>query len=286
MLRESFTYRPPFPFGETFIDRRSGHDYDNVYKFNGKELDAETGLYYYGARYYQPQISRWLSVDPLAEKYPGWSPYNYTANNPVMLLDQDGRDMWKPVYGLKNVWKAELGDNAETLARDANISLEEAQKVISRHPYITEGTYVNIGKIELDKTVVVIDLDGDNHYDSGVDESGNIIKVVHRESSLKKITTKTAKKVLKKGISRFISQYLEEAHGIVLPKGLGFMLFTQTTNKGEDGLILRERLGLSPYANSNQVDSVIIDHYVRTGYPPPVFLNHKIYYLDTIKKSN
>ena len=44
----------------------------------------------YGARYYNPKVSQWLSVDPLAEKYVGFSPYNYTLNNPVMLVDVDG----------------------------------------------------------------------------------------------------------------------------------------------------------------------------------------------------
>ncbi len=78
------------PYGETFIEQ-GGYRYDNPYKFNGKELDPETGLYYYGARYYDPKISLWLSVDPLAEKYPGMSHYNYTAGNPVVLVDPDGR---------------------------------------------------------------------------------------------------------------------------------------------------------------------------------------------------
>ena len=46
------------------------------YKYNGKELDDATGLYYYGARYYDPRVSLWQSTDPLMEKYAGWSPYN------------------------------------------------------------------------------------------------------------------------------------------------------------------------------------------------------------------
>ncbi len=61
------------------------------YKFNGKELDAETGLYYYGARYYDPSAALWLGVDPLAEKYPDVSPYVYCAGNPVVRIDPDGR---------------------------------------------------------------------------------------------------------------------------------------------------------------------------------------------------
>ncbi|MCI0553493.1 MAG: DNRLRE domain-containing protein, partial [Anaerolineae bacterium] len=51
-------------------------------KFTGKEWDDEFGLNwnYFGARYYDPQIGRWMVRDPLAEKYPGWSPYHYAAN--------------------------------------------------------------------------------------------------------------------------------------------------------------------------------------------------------------
>ncbi len=79
------------PFGETFVERHSSTGrYENAYKFNGKELDTETGLYYYGTRYYNPRISQFYAIDPLAEKYSGMSPYTYTADNPVMLTDPDG----------------------------------------------------------------------------------------------------------------------------------------------------------------------------------------------------
>ncbi|GJM65014.1 RHS repeat-associated core domain-containing protein [Persicobacter diffluens] len=64
--------------------------------FNGKELDDETGLYYYGARYYDPRSSVWLSVDPLAEKYPRLSSMAYCANNPVNFIDPDGREILFP----------------------------------------------------------------------------------------------------------------------------------------------------------------------------------------------
>jgi len=65
--------------------------FQNAFKFNGKELDDETGLYYYGARYYDPKTSIWLSVDPLAESSPNASPYNYCLNNPINMIDPDGR---------------------------------------------------------------------------------------------------------------------------------------------------------------------------------------------------
>ena len=66
-------------------------NYATPYKFTGKELDEETGLYYFGARYYAPRESIWLSVDPLAEKYPNESPYIYCGNNPIVYIDPDGR---------------------------------------------------------------------------------------------------------------------------------------------------------------------------------------------------
>lgn len=77
--------------------------WETPYKFTGKEQDPETGLYYFGARYYDPHISLWMSVDPLAEKYPGWSPYNYTLNNPVRLVDPDGENPIVPIV-LLVVW--------------------------------------------------------------------------------------------------------------------------------------------------------------------------------------
>ena len=77
------------PFGEVFIDERNG-TWNTPYRFNGKEQDEETGLYYYGARCYDSKTSVWLSVDPLAEKYPGFSPYVYCANNPIVLVDPNG----------------------------------------------------------------------------------------------------------------------------------------------------------------------------------------------------
>ena len=77
------------PYGEVFVEERY-NSFSPNYLFNAKELDNETGLYYYGARYLDPTGAMWLSVDPLFEKYAGISPYNYCMGNPVKMVDPDG----------------------------------------------------------------------------------------------------------------------------------------------------------------------------------------------------
>lgn len=77
-------------FGEVLFDEHTVSP-KQPYLFNGKELDYETGLYYYGAGYYDAKLSLWLNVDPLAEEYPNISPYTYVANNPINAIDPDGR---------------------------------------------------------------------------------------------------------------------------------------------------------------------------------------------------
>ncbi|MCC5922082.1 MAG: RHS repeat-associated core domain-containing protein [Cyclobacteriaceae bacterium] len=83
-----------YPFGP----QMSGRQLDNEgyrYGFNGKEEDPE-GLggggstYEYGFRIYNPQISKFLSVDPLADQAPGWTPYRFGFNNPIRFLDPNG----------------------------------------------------------------------------------------------------------------------------------------------------------------------------------------------------
>ena len=88
-------YDAYLPYGELLVDEHSSSA-DLPYKFNGKERDEETGLYYYGARYMNPVTSMWYGVDPLMEKYPNVSAFVYCMGNPVKLMDSDGE---QPTYG-------------------------------------------------------------------------------------------------------------------------------------------------------------------------------------------
>ena len=87
-------YLSYLPYGEVFIEKSFKDDYATPYKFNGKELDEETGLYYYGARYMHPKYAMWLSTDPLEGKSPDVSSYTFCHNNPIVLIDPAGLDDW------------------------------------------------------------------------------------------------------------------------------------------------------------------------------------------------
>ena len=87
-----------YPFGAQFCDGSASNSDVQSHKYNGKEFDEMHGLntYDYGARQYNPVTGRWDRVDPLAEKYYHISPYAYCENNPVMLVDPDGRETGLP----------------------------------------------------------------------------------------------------------------------------------------------------------------------------------------------
>ena len=82
-------YDAYLPYGELLVDEHSSSE-DLPYKFNGKQFDDETGLYYYGARYMDPIISLWYGVDNLTEKYVSVSSYTYCNGSPIANIDVMG----------------------------------------------------------------------------------------------------------------------------------------------------------------------------------------------------
>jgi RHS repeat-associated protein len=138
-IYERFEYTP---YGEVWIAwANSGVAHNEMlpFRFTGKELDEETGLYYYGARYLDPRVSRWLSADPAMGDYLPGAPvsdearrnnqnlpgqggvfnlvnlhvYHYAGNNPVKYVDPDGRESSPSIFGSSenfwNFWDSFLG---------------------------------------------------------------------------------------------------------------------------------------------------------------------------------
>ncbi|MGD1320758.1 RHS repeat-associated core domain-containing protein [Chryseobacterium sp. 2R14A] len=128
-----------YPFG--LMHNAQTHSFDNAYqyKYNGKELQ-ETGMYDYGARFYMPDIGRWGVVDPLAEKHPNLNPMMYAANNPIMMIDPDGRD-----------WTITETYNKKTNTTNYHLAFTGAVLNSSSNKKIDMGKFANSIKSQTEK---------------------------------------------------------------------------------------------------------------------------------------
>lgn len=108
------------PFGEVFIEERN-NVWNTLYLFNAKEFDEETGMYYYGARYYDPRLSLWMSTDPMQEKYSHINTYCYAFNNPLNFVD---------LHGMEGV-KYESDNGDKIIECNVVVLVEEKKKIPS-----------------------------------------------------------------------------------------------------------------------------------------------------------
>ena len=110
---------------------------ENFYQYNGKEMNADFGLDWldYGARWYDASLARWSAIDPLAEKFPAWSDYNYVLGNPVMLVDPDGRSASSPIYDENGNF---LGTDSEGFKGEVIVMNRNAFNTIS-HVFQKQG---------------------------------------------------------------------------------------------------------------------------------------------------
>ena len=152
-ITQGFLYAP---FGEitTEYNATFGNDVLPKYSFNAKELDEETGMYYYEARYYKPPV--FTSRDPMMDQQPWLTPYHYCSNNPVGRVDPSGCEDWIPPTDGSGNWTAERGDGYWKLAKQAGIPLEEARAAVitankkrgqkrTTETMVYPGDVVNIG---------------------------------------------------------------------------------------------------------------------------------------------
>lgn len=113
-------------------------DPDNSYQYNGKEHenDLHLGWIDYGARWYDPTVGRWWSVDPLADSYSAWSPYNYVLDNPISNIDPDGRTVLTSTAGKSFYIDDQYGDY------EFEVTDAQFEEIVSSNP--TEGWYNNL----------------------------------------------------------------------------------------------------------------------------------------------
>ena len=132
------------PFGELFVSQRNC-EFDSRYKFTAKELDNETSYTYFGARYYDNDLSVWLSVDPLSDKYPSLSPYCYSADNPVVLVDPNGASI-NPIYDTDGNF---LGTDDKGLQGDAIVMKKsDFKQGMSHEEALSKSTDLNTNNRE------------------------------------------------------------------------------------------------------------------------------------------
>ena len=132
---ESLQHTQYTPFDTGIANKRTVNVQHIIhFTFTGKERDEETGYGYFGARYMDHVLTTmWLSVDPMADKYPSISPYVYCAWNPVRLIDPDGMDIW--IINGANSFQYTVGmspDGYEEFSKQAITSLNEIYQTVMK----------------------------------------------------------------------------------------------------------------------------------------------------------
>ena len=144
-------YDAYLPYGELLVDEHSSSE-ELPYKFNGKQFDDETGLYYYGARYMNPVTSLWYGVDPLTEKYVATGGYVYTLDNPVRLIDPNGNWSWPWERGSLIEYRGNgvFGIRIENFSKTMQSNFKRANNNPANWRPGELGINTEIGKISVD----------------------------------------------------------------------------------------------------------------------------------------
>ncbi len=150
------------PFGEVFIEERN-NTWNTPYLFNAMEYDKETGMYYYGARYYEPRISLWMSVDPISiydprnsenyldgehndgvYNYRNLNPYIYCYQSPISLVDPNGKQAVPgAILGSFTEYAAKIGDKMLFEGMD----FKQANSSLTRYDFLDITVAAGVGAV-------------------------------------------------------------------------------------------------------------------------------------------
>ena len=140
IIRNSEQYHP-FGTSAYHLSNSSSEVSLKRYRYVGKERDDESGLYYYGARYYAAWLCRFVSVDPLKDDYPMWSSYVYAGNMPVTLTDVNGEG---PGETHEVVSGDTLGELAHQYGTTVEALLAANEGLIKDRDHIEIGWNINL----------------------------------------------------------------------------------------------------------------------------------------------
>ena len=226
------------PYGELLVDEHSSSE-ELPYKFNGKQFDEETGLYYYGARYMNPVTSLWYGVDKLTEEYPTVCGYVYTLDNPVKFIDEVG---YKPSLSALRKAAKKLGvelsviravfqteTEGQTYTKDGRI------KILYERHYFSRFTH---RKYDKDRDISApTPFKGKTHKEKGkvvatpeIDRYGNLPNQYRRFEKAKKLDEEAAYSSISYGSFQIMGSNYKDA-GYKSAKEFGDAMFSADEDK-------------------------------------------------------
>ena len=223
-----------FPYAKTIREYVKGKK--EKFLTTHHQRDEETGLDYRGgARFYDSDIARFLSLDPLAADFASWSPYNYVLGNPVILVDPDGQAPEGPIYGEYGKligYIVEAGQGPTQIAQDLNQNYRcelscdaEFTQIVYDNSTQFQNVFDGKGNIE-DKY--------NGNYKFGNIKAGDVLLITNgKTTEAEKITERIESK------SKAVDSFLESKEKIYdeikfqesIPKSGIYILMTQRKQK-------------------------------------------------------